>query len=173
MFGRKIVNRRPEPFLIEPCRSHNETNDNVRRSTDDALSVVSQRFGFDVDFGTAYIFAPSHWRIAEVGLMLSRAGMESNARGNVIPLLRSPASVATLNSMSPDSPIRKALEQLGFGMVLFDPDVENGFSDEFSKMQAQTLTDMAAKYHEPRSRQLAVFDLHRFSSEVMKGRVKI
>jgi hypothetical protein len=127
----------------------------------------------DLDFGPAYIFAPSHWQIPEVGDMLRTAGIEPNMKGNMLQLLKSPASVAMLKGMPEDNPLRAALGEVGFGIALYDPDAENGYSDGLVTMQATTLQGFASKYDGPQARRYAVFDFHSWSGDVMKGKIKI
>lgn len=173
MFGRKKSPPAPPRFASEPRPAYSGPDGQRDKRVDATLAELSNALGLDLDFGTAYIFAPSHWQIPEVGDMLRTAGIESNMRGNLLQLLKSPASVAKLSAMPPDSPLREALERAGFGMVLYNPDAENGFADGLAQMQAQTLKGFAKEYPGDEARSYAVFDLLRYSSDVMKGKVKL
>ena len=173
MFGRKKSQPEPLRFASDPRPAHSGPDGASAQGTDAAIAVLSEALGVDLDFGTAYIFAPSHWQIPGVGDMLRTAGMEANMKGNVLQLLKSPASVAKLNALPPGAPLREALDQCGFGMMLYNPDAENGCSDGLATMQAQTLKGFAIEYDSAEARRYAVFDFHRWSGEVMKGKVKL
>ncbi|WP_310469088.1 hypothetical protein [Sphingomonas sp.] len=174
MFGRKVVQSAAPRFAADPRPSHSGPDGELNRNIDSALASLSDALGLDLDFGTAYIFAPSHWQIPRVGDMLRSAGIEANMRGNVLQLLKSPASVAKLSAMAPDAPLRATLEKSGFGMVLYNPDCENGFSDNLASMQAEALKGFATDYAgNAQAQTYALFDLHRWSGDVMKGRVKV
>ena len=173
MFGRKTSQPERLRFASDPRPSHSGPDGAYGRAADATIAALSEALGLDLDFGTAYIFAPSHWQIPGIGDMLRTAGIEPNMRGNVLQLLKSPVSVAKLNALPPGAPLREALEQCGFGMVLYNPDAENGCSDGLATMQAETLKGFAAKYDGAEARRYAVFDFHKWSSEVMKGKVKL
>lgn len=172
MFGRKKVQPENLRFAADPRPAHSAPDGEMDRNVDAVIAQLSEALGLDLDFGTAYIFAPSHWQIPEVGEMLRTAGIESNMRGNVIQLLKSPASVAKLQAMPPESPLREVLEQSGFGAMLYNPDAENGFNDGLVTMQANTLKGFAAQY-QGEARAYAVYDFHKWSGDVLKGKVKI
>ena len=173
MFGRKKSQPEPLRFASDPRPAHSGPDGASAQGVDAAIAVLSEALGVDLDFGTAYIFAPSHWRIPGVGDMLRTAGMEANMKGNVLQLLKSPASVAKLNALPPGAPLREALEQCGFGMVLYNPDAGNGYSDGLATMQANALKGFALEYDGAEARRYAVFDLHRWSGEMMRGKVKL
>jgi hypothetical protein len=173
VFGRKTSQPAPLRFASDSRPSHSGPEGASVEGADAAIATLSEALGLDLDFGTAYIFAPSHWQIPGVGDMLRTAGIEPNMKGNVLQLLKSPASVATLNALPPGAPLREALEQSGFGMVLYNPDAENGCSDGLATMQASTLKGFASKYDGAEARRYAVFDFHSWSSDVMKGKVKL
>jgi hypothetical protein len=172
MFGRKKVQPTLR-FANDPRPSHFGPDGRSNQGADAAIATLSEALGLDLDFGTAYIFAPNHWQNPEVGDMLRTAGIEPNMKGNVLQLLKSPASVAKLNRMPEDNPLRTALVEVGFGMMLYDPDVENGCSDGLARMQAKTLEGFASKYDSPDARRYAVYDFHQWSGDVIKGKIKI
>ena len=173
MFGRKISQPVPRRFASDPRPAHSGPDGAFAQGADAAIAVLSEALGVDLDFGTAYIFAPSHWQIPGIGEMLRTAGMAPNARGNVLQLLKSPVSVAKVNALPPDAPLREALEQCGFGTVLYNPDAENGCSDGLATMQADTLKGLAIEYDGAEARRYAVFDLYGWSRDIMKGKVKL
>jgi hypothetical protein len=174
MFGRKKSPPGHLRFAPDPQPSHSTPGGESNRNIDAAISQLSEKLGLDLDFGTAYIFCPSHWRIPAVGEMLRTAGIEANMMGNVLQLLKSPASVAKMQAMKPEDPIRQVLERSGFGMVLYNPDAENGCSDGLAQMQAETLRGFAADYRgNTQAQTYAVFDLHKYSADVLKGHVKL
>ena len=173
MFGRKKSQPERLRFASDPRPSHAGPDGAHIQGADAAIAALSEALGMDLDFGTAYIFAPSHWRIPGVGDMLRTAGIEPNMKGNVLQLLKSPASVAKLTALPPGSPVREALEKCGFGMVLYNPDAENGCSNSFATMQASTLKGFASEYDGAEARRYAVFDFHSWSSDVLKGKVKL
>lgn len=172
MFGRK----KAQPalrFANDPRPSHSGPDGRSNQGADAAIAALSEAVGLDLEFGTAYIFAASHWQIPDVGDMLRTAGIEPNMKGNTLQLLKSPASVAKLKGMPEDHPLRAALVEVGFGIALYDPDAENGYSDGLVTMQAKTLKDFASKYDDPKARRYAVYDFHSWSGDVMKGKVVI
>lgn len=178
MFGRKKVqpappHAAPRRFAADPRPAHAGPSGAANHGVDAAIAGLSEAVGLDLDFATAYIFAPGLWRIAEVGDMLTAAGIEPAMRGNTLQLLKSPASVAALAAMPPDAPLRRTLEECGFGTVLHAPDAENGCSDGLAQMQAATLRGFAAKYPGAEARRYAVYDFHRWSADVLKGKVTI
>ena len=173
MFGRKIVQPASLRFASDPRPAHAAPGGGMDEGVDAAIASLSEALGLDLDFGTAYIFAPSHWQIPEVGNMLSTAGLEPNMKGNMIQLLKSPASVAKLNALPPGNSLREVLEQAGFGMLLYDPHAANGCSDGLAAMQASTLKGFVAQYDDPEARRYAVFNLHMWSADVMKGKAKL
>jgi len=173
VFGRKTSQPERLRFASDPRPSHSGPDGAYNQGADAAIAALSEALGLDLDFGTAYIFAPSHWQIPEVGDMLRTAGIEPNMKGNVLQLLKSPASVAKLNALPPGASVREALEECGFGMVLYNPDAENGCSDGLAEMQAKTLKGFASEYGDVKARAYAVFDFHSWSSDVMKGKVKL
>lgn len=173
MFGRKKVQPAPLRFASDPSPSHTGPAGAANQGVDNAVAIMSSAIGLDLDFGQAFIFAPSHWQIPGVGEMLSTAGMESNMRGNIIQLLKSPASVAKLSAMPVDAPLRLVLEKSGISAMLYSPDARNGYSDQLADMQADALKGFVAEYDGAEARRFAVFDLHRWSNEVMKGKIKL
>ena len=173
MFGRKKSQPVPLRFANDPRPAHTGPDGEVAQKADAVIAALSEATGVDLDFGIAYIFAPGLWQIPGIGDMLRTAGIEPNMKGNVLQLLKSPVSVAKVNALPPDAPLREALEQCGFGMVLYNPDAENGCSDGLATMQANTLKGLAIEYDGAEARRYAVFDLYGWSRDIMKGKVKL
>jgi hypothetical protein len=174
MFG--FLKRKPAParFAVEPKPGHSGPDGAANRNADEAIAALSDALGLDLDFGPGLIFAPSLWNIPDVGDMLRRNGLEANMVGNRIALLKSPATVAALAQMPKDHSMRKILYESRFGAVLFNPDAENGYSDELVGMQRGQLTEWARREDlTEEGRHYAVMDLHRFSFELMAGRVSL
>lgn len=167
MFGRKQV-QSPTPRHAAQPRSSNQVGD-----ADAAIAALSQALGLDLDFGMAYIFAPNLWRIPGVGDMLTTAGIHHNARGNILQLLKNPATVATLAARSHDDRLRAVLEQSRIGIAFHDPHAENGYDNGLIAMQAKALAGIYRDCPGDEARRYAVFDLHMFSTNVMLGKVKL
>jgi hypothetical protein len=161
MFGRKKIRPAPVQFGVDPKPSYSGPAGASIQAVDGAIAALSEAVGLDLDFGRAYIFAPSHWEIPKLGAMLTTAGIEPNMAGNTLQLLKSPASVMKLSRLPEEDALRSTLEQCGFGLMLYDPDAENGFSDGLAKMQADALKGFASEYPSAEARHYAVFDLHK------------
>lgn len=170
MFGRKKVQPAPQRFAAEPRPSQSGGNDGA----DAAIAMLSQTLGLDLDFESGFIFAPSLWDDPAIGPMLERIGLKPNMMGNILALLKSPATVARLAGTSPDDPLRTALEKARFGMVLYNPDAENGYADGLVAMQRQKLREFATRTDiSEEARKYATLDLMMFSESVMRGKVKL
>ena len=169
MFGKKIGSQR---FFSEPRMSLSGKNGSFDEETDQIISVLSETFELDLDFDAAHIFSAKHWNDPQIGPMLSRAGMESEMRGNKLPLLMSPRSLMIFKSLPASHPIRQLLEESGFGTHLFDPHAENGFSDEIAETQRRILKGLAEEYPQHEAQRYAVFDFHAYSKDFLLGRTK-
>lgn len=172
MFGRKKPQPQPEPmrFASLPRPSQSGANDGA----DEAIAMLSQMLGVDLDFGSAFIFAPSHWNDPAIGTMLTGLGLQPNMEGNRIALLKSPVSVAKIAAMEADSPLRSALNSARIGVSLYNPDAENGYNDGLAVMQREKLREFATRSDlNDHARKYATFDLMMFSEEVMMGKVKL
>lgn len=170
MFGRKKPTPEPMRFAPQPRPSQSGANDGA----DEAIAMLSQALGLDLDFGTAFIFAPTHWADPAIGSMLTGLGIQPNMGGNRIALLKSPVSVAKLAAMDPESPLRSALASARIGVNLYNPDAENGYNDGLIVMQREKLREFATRPDlTDNARKYATFDLMHFSEEVMMGKVKL
>ncbi|MBY0282683.1 MAG: hypothetical protein K2W81_01815 [Sphingomonas sp.] len=170
MFGRKKPKPEPMRFAPQPRPSQSGANDGA----DEAIALLSQALGLDLDFGSAFIFAPSLWHDRAIGAMLTGLGLQPNMAGNRIALLKSPVSVAKLAAMKADSPLRSTLESARFGVNLYNPDAENGYHDGLVVMQAEKLREFATRSDlSDHARKYATFDLMMFSEGVMMGKVKL
>ncbi len=170
MFGRKKPTPEPMRFAPQPRPSQSGADDGA----DEAVAMLSQALGLDLDFGSAFIFAPSHWRDPAIGAMLIGLGLQPNMAGNRIALLKSTVSVAKLAAMEPSSPLRTALENARFGVNLYNPDAENGYNDGLVTLQREKLHEFATRTDiSDNARKYATFDLMHFSQEVMMGKVRL
>jgi hypothetical protein len=170
MFGRKKVQPAPQSFAPQPRPSQSGANDGA----DAAIAMLSQALGLDLDFESGFIFAPSLWNDPAIGPMLEMVGLKPNMVGNRIALLKSPVTVAKLAAMAPDDPLRGVLEKARTGMVLYNPDAENGYADGLVAMQRKQLREFATRPDlTDRARHYATLDLMRFSEEIMLGKVKL
>ena len=172
MFGRKQVQPSTQCSAPQP-RPSGQGVTNQGGDADAAIAALSQAIGLDLDFEMAYIFAPSLWRIPGVGAMLTDVGLAHNMRGNTLQLLKNPQTVATLAERAHDDPLRAVLEKSRIGVALYNPDAENGYSDGLIGMQAKILAGIFTDCPGDRARHYAVFDLHKFSTDVMLGKVKL
>jgi hypothetical protein len=173
MFGRKKIQPTRLRFASDPRPSHNGPDRDLDRRVDSAIAALSEALGLDLEFGTAYIFAPSLWHNARVGDMIRNVGIVPNMVGNTVQLLRSPASVAKVNAMPPDHQIRALLKQAGFGITLHDPHAENGYASGMIGMQAKVLSGFLDKGYSEEALHYAVLDLHKWSRDVISGEIEI
>ena len=125
MFGRKKVQPAQQRFAPQPRPSQSGGHDGA----DAAIAMLSQSLGLDLDFESGFIFAPSLWDDPAIGPMLEQIGLKPHMMGNILALLKNPATVAKLAALSPDDPLRTALDQARFGMVPYNPAAENGYAD--------------------------------------------
>lgn len=170
VFGRKGVGH---PKAPPPARD-GMGREEMDAGTDAVIASLSQSLGIDLDFDIAYIFAPSLWFDPAVKRLIDLTGMQPESRGNKISLLRNPASVAHFAQLSPEEPLRQALINSGFGMVQYNPIAANGFNDQLTEMQRGQLSEWASRTDlSDEGRMYAVINLHRFSSEVLKGNVAL
>lgn len=172
MFGRKKVKPQPQPAPRSvPADMSPEEMD---RRTDDAIGVLSEALGINLDFDIGSIFAPCLWDDPEIGALLRKVGLEPNMAGNKMSLLKDERSLRTLLQRPKDDPVREALASSGFGMVLFNPAAANGYADGLVTMQREKLREFAQRTDlSDEAREYAVWDLMRFTSEVMKGNVPL
>ena len=106
--------------------------------------------------------------------MLTRIGLKPNQLGNRIALLKSPASVAKIAAMPADDPIRTVLGKSRFGVMLYNPDAENGYADELLDMQREKLREFATRPDlTDDARKYATLHLMMFSEEVLMGKVAL
>lgn len=170
MFGRKKVQPAPQRFAPQPRPSQSGAN----YGADAAIAMLSQALGLDLDFESGYVFAPSLWDDPAIGPMLERIGLKPHMMGNILALPKSPVTVAKLAAMSPDDPLRTALDQARFGTVLFNPDAENGYAVGLVAMQREKLREFATRTDiSDKAREYATFDLMMFSENLMRGKVKL
>ncbi|ASJ90830.1 hypothetical protein [Porphyrobacter sp. CACIAM 03H1] len=174
IFGRKKPQPQPRPepqrFAPEPRPSQSGANDGA----DAAIAMLSQALGLDLDFESGFIFAPSLWTDPAIGPMLERNGLKPHMAGNRLALLKSPSTIAKLLAMDPESPLRSALEKARFGMVLYNPDAENGYADGLVALQREKLHEYATRADlSEEARKYATIHLMMFSEEVMRGKVKL
>ncbi len=170
MFGRKKVQPAPQRFAPQPRPSQSGAHDGA----DEAIAMLSQALGLDLDFESGYIFAPSLWDDPAIGPMLNGLGIRPNMAGNRVALLKSPATVAKLAAMDPADPLRGVLQQARFGLVLYNPAAENGYADGLVQMQREKLREFATRTDiRNEARKYATFDLMMFSEELMLGKVKL
>ena len=164
MFGRKGV-AKAEPQAQSP--------EDMDAGVDNAIAMLSQALGINLNFQVGSIFSPALWQDPVIGPLLSRSGLEANMRGNKISLLIDPVSVSTIAARSPEDPLRQSLENAGFGMVLYNGMASNGFNDGLTDMQRGELQKIAASPASDEAKKYAVFNLHMFSGDVMKGKIKL
>lgn len=172
MFGRKKPQPQPQPqrFAPQPRPSQSGANDGA----DEAIAMLSQALGLDLDFESGFIFAPCLWDDPLIGPLLTMIGIHPHMRGNILALPKSPATVARLAQMSPDDPLRCALDKARFGMVLYNPDAANGYADGLVAMQREKLREFATRVDiSDKAREYATLDLMMFSENLMRGKVKL
>jgi len=170
MFGRKKVQHPPQRFAPQPRASQSGAIDGA----DQAIAMLSQALGLDLDFESGFIFAPCLWDDPAIGPMLERIGLKPHMMGNILALPKSPATVARLAAMSPDDPLRSALDGARFGTVLYNPDAANGFADGLVAMQREKLREFATRTDiSDEARRYATLDLMMWSENLMRGKVKL
>ena len=142
--------------------------------TDDAIASLSRALRIDLDFDIAYVFAPSLWFDPSIKRMIDLTGIQPESRGNKMSLLKNPQSVARFAALSPDEPLRQALVASGFGMVQHNPLAANGYNDQLAAMQQKQLKEWAGRSElSDDACMYAVIHLHKFSTEVMQGKVPL
>lgn len=174
MFGRKGLKTEPSRFAAEPRPEPEAADGQMDANVDAAIAMLSQAIGIDLDFDNAYLFAPSLWNIPQIGAMLTRIGLRPDQAGNRIALLKNPASVAKIAAMPADDPIRTVLSKSRFGVVLYNPDAENGYADGLLDMQREKLWEFATRPDLTEdARKYATFDLMMFSEGLLMGKVAL
>jgi hypothetical protein len=157
-------------YAPQPRPSQGGATDRV----DEAIAMLSEAMGLDLDFESGFIFAPSLWNDPLIGPMLERVGLRPNMAGNILALPKSPATIAKVLAMDPESPLRGALENARFGMVLYNPEAENGYADGLVAMQREKLREYATRTDiSDKAREYATIHLMMFSEDVMRGKVKL
>lgn len=157
---------RPEPTATAQ-------HDADREATDAALGIMSDAVGMDMNFEVSHIFSPSLWLDPAIGALLSSVGLEPEMGGNKMGLFTNKALVRQLRSAGPDDPMRKAAVESGLGLAPYDVGAIGGFDDEKTKFQRGTLAKIAGQRLDAQARKYAVFDLHLFTTRLMKGEIEV
>jgi hypothetical protein len=162
MFGRKKVTA-PQNIAVPADANYDEL--------DVLLLALGTKFGLNLSvFGQGYILSPKLWEDPVCNEMLSEQGLQSNQRGNVIMLFGDALSVRKLNQSSECSAAKEVLTKAGFGLVPYNQSASNGFNDELTEMQLQTIRGFAAEYRDnANARKNAIWDFHRFCAGIFKG----
>lgn len=163
MFGRKKTSVE-QAIPVPPGAGYDQL--------DVILLALSTKFGLKLsEVGQGYILSPRLWEDVVCNQMLLEQGLQANQIGNMVMLFKDAESVRRLNQSPECAPVKEVLESSGFGFVPYDEKASNGFSDELTTMQLQTIRGFSVDYKDDaNARKYAVWDLHRFCTEVFKGR---
>lgn len=152
---------------------HASTSDPERESVDAAIGILSGAMGMDMNVEVSHIFSPRLWNDPAIGPLLRSVGLEPEMAGNKMGLFTNKDLVRKLRAAGPQDPMRKAALDSGIGLAPYDVGAMGGFDEGKTQFHHKILSDIARQRLADQPRKYAVFDLHLWTTKLMKGEIAV
>jgi hypothetical protein len=140
---------------------------------DDALALLSQMLGVNLNFYVSYIFDPSLWQDPRLAAELTNAGIQPQMNGNRKPMLADAQVAARMRAAAKDDPIRQSLVAAGIGLVPYDPGKPGGFDAGKTAFHRSELAKIASSPASAEGKRYAVLNLFDWTIRLIEGEIEM
>lgn len=139
---------------------------------DDALAMLSEILGINVNFQMGYVFDPVLWEDPRIAEVIGYAGINPDTQLNRKGMLTDREVAAQLRA-DKDNPIRASLLASEVGLVPYDRGQPGGFSNGITDFHRNELLKIAAADASEEGKKYAVLNLFDWSIRLIEGEIEI
>ena len=166
-----------QPHLVEKGPADRPADQPVELRPDEpnvdaALAIIASAIGENPQFEMASIFPPELWADPAIAHELNLTNIRPDMVGNKMALLIDAELAARLRA-SPDNPMRAALLAADFGLAPYDENKPGGFASGKTAFLRDELRKIAESGASKEARELAVYNLHMWTAQLMRGEIDV